>query len=244
MRPSKQRFPKASRPPSLSKLASDNSVRWLVSEDGATGAFRDMWNPNCMCNAGRVSDSLYYCLEDDSGGVHLNSGVPNHAFALLVDGGTYNGVTVKAIGLTRAAHIYWRAMREYQVPTTGFAEHADILELSCSDLVGAPMTDLVTGEAIPQVVRNSDCNQVAAAMLATEMRLEPTQCGFSTVLAPGAPPIGASTVVFSETFDTTAALEDWTLTQRGGLSRVRHHPELAGFDLSTFRPRRWRAVCR
>jgi Zn-dependent metalloprotease len=212
---------------------SDNSVRWLVSEDGATGAFRDMWNPNCMFNAGRVSDSLYYCLEDDSGGVHLNSGVPNHAFALLVDGGTYNGVTVKAIGLTRAAHIYWRAMREYQVPTTDFAEHAEILELSCSDLVGAPMTDLVTGEAIPQVVRSSDCNQVAAAMLATEMRLEPTQCEFSTVLAPDAPPIGASTVVFSETFDTTAALEDWTLTNEGVYPE---YDTTRNWQVSTFLP--------
>jgi hypothetical protein len=195
--------------------ATDNSVRWLVSEDGAGGAFRDMWNPNCMGNAGRVSDPAYYCLEDDSGGVHLNSGVPNHAFALLVDGGTYNGVTVKAIGMTRAAHIYWRAMREYQVRTSQFADHADALEMSCKDLVNQVLTDLGTGQPVSSVVRNSDCSQVAAAMLATEMRLEPTQCGFSTILAPDAPVLGAGNIVYSETFDSAAALDGWTLTNEG-----------------------------
>ncbi len=195
--------------------AGDNSVRWLVSEDGAGGAFRDMWNPNCMGNPGRVSDSAFYCLEDDSGGVHLNSGIPNHAFALLVDGGTYNGVTVKAIGMTRAAHIYWRAMREYQVPTSKFADHAEALEISCRDLVNQPLTDLGNGQQVATVVRTSDCSQVAAAMLATEMRLEPTQCGFETILAPDAPDLGADNVVYSETFDSAAALDDWTLSNHG-----------------------------
>ncbi len=195
--------------------ASDNSVRWLVSEDGAGGAFRDMWNPNCMGNPGRVSDSAYYCLEDDQGGVHLNSGVPNHAFALLVDGGTYNGVTVKAIGMTRAAHIYWRAMREYQVPTSRFPDHAEALEMSCKDLVNQSLTDLATGQPVATVVRNSDCTQVAAAMLATEMRREPTQCGFETILAPNPPALDAGNIIYSETFDSAAALDGWTLTNQG-----------------------------
>ncbi len=193
----------------------DNSVRWLVSEDGAAGAFRDMWNPNCMGNPGRVSDSAYYCLEDDDGGVHSNSGVPNHAFALMVDGGTYNGVTVAAIGMTRAAHIYWRAMREYQVQTTKFADHADALEMSCNDLKGATLTDLVTGNPVSQVVRATDCAQVEATMLATEMRLAPTQCGFTAILQPGAPPLAATNVVYSETFDSSTALDGWTLTNQG-----------------------------
>ena len=55
---------------------------------------------------------------DDGGGVHSNSGVPNHGYALLVDGGTYNGVTVTGIGLTKAAHIYYRAMHDYQTPVS------------------------------------------------------------------------------------------------------------------------------
>jgi len=195
--------------------SSDNSVRWLVAEDGAAGAFRDMWNPNCMGDPARVSDSAYYCSEDDGGGVHSNSGIPNHAFALLVDGGTFNGVLVKPIGLTRAAHIYWRAMREYQVPNTDFSGHADALELACIDLVNQTLTDLVTGQPVSQFVRSSDCNQVAAAVLATEMRLEPSQCSFSRILEPDAPQLGATNVVWFETFDTDESLDDWTLTSEG-----------------------------
>ena len=92
--------------------ATDNSTRWLLGEDiGTGGAIRDMYNPNCYANPGRVTDTAYYvCSTADQGGVHTNSGVPNHAYALLVDGGTYNGQTISPIGLTKAAHIYFRAM--------------------------------------------------------------------------------------------------------------------------------------
>ena len=88
---------------------SDNSVRWLLGEDstapGLTGALRDMYNPTCYGNPGKVSDPQYVCaFAGDNGGVHTNSGVPNHAYALTVDGGTYNGQTINGIGLTKAAH--------------------------------------------------------------------------------------------------------------------------------------------
>ena len=104
--------------------ATDDSRRWLVAEDYSSG-FRDMWNPRCYGDPGKVSSSDYWCSFADSGGVHINAGVPNHAFALIVDGGSYNGRSIDGIGLTRAAHVYWRAMSVYQVPLTDFALHAD-----------------------------------------------------------------------------------------------------------------------
>ena len=116
----------------------DLSYRWLVGEDAIGGALRDMWNPTCYNNPGKVSDTQYWCNTGDSGGVHINSGVPNHAFALLVDGGIYNGVTIAGIGMTRAAHIYWRAQSVYQTPISNFTDHADALEQSCLDLIDAP----------------------------------------------------------------------------------------------------------
>src|SRR5918994_247735 len=92
------------------------SYRWLMGEDSTAfgGAIRDMWNPRCLSDPGKVTDAEYHCDVSDQGGVHTNSGVPNHGFALLVDGGTYNGRTVAAIGLTKAAHLYWRAQSVYQ----------------------------------------------------------------------------------------------------------------------------------
>ncbi|MGH3307589.1 MAG: M4 family metallopeptidase, partial [Nocardioides sp.] len=93
-----------------------DSYRWLMGEDSTAfgGAIRDMWSPNCHGDPGKVSDAEYYCATDDGGGVHSNSGVPNHGYALLVDGGSYNGVTVSGLGMDKSAAIYWRAMTEYQ----------------------------------------------------------------------------------------------------------------------------------
>ena len=81
--------------------AGEDSYRWLMGEDSTAfgGAIRDMWTPTCLGDPGKVTDAEYHCDTSDGGGVHSNSGVPNHGFALLVDGGTYNGQTVTAIGL-------------------------------------------------------------------------------------------------------------------------------------------------
>ena len=169
----------------------ENSYRWLVGEDATAvgGAVRDMWKPTCYNDPGKVTDSEYECYSSDFGGVHSNSGVPNHAFALLVDGGTYNGQTIAAIGLDKAAAIYWRAQSVYEVPTTGFPEHADALEQSCADLVGATIyqldTSSPTGTAATPIAA-ADCTQVANAVAAVELRT-PTQCPVSPVLDPNAP---------------------------------------------------------
>jgi Zn-dependent metalloprotease len=166
----------------------DNSYRWLMGEDatGFGGAIRDMWTPTCHGDPGKVTDTQYVCTTGDNGGVHSNSGVPNHAFALLVDGGTYNGRTVGAIGATKAAHIYYRAMTVYQGPASDFADHADAIEQSCSDLVGRPLTAL-TGGPSGEVITEGDCRQVARAARAVELRTPPTQCNFQPLLSKNAP---------------------------------------------------------
>ena len=165
-------------------VGTDNSVRWLMGEDatavGLTGALRDMWNPRCFGNPGKVSDTFEYtCSTADGGGVHTNSGVPNHGYALLVDGGTYNGQTVGGIGLTKAAHIYFRAMSVYQGPATDFADHADALEQSCSDLIGSeprrPLDRRALGPGHHRL-RLRPGGQGRGRGRAAERR--PTQCGF------------------------------------------------------------------
>jgi len=193
----------------------DGSLRWLVSEDSSAfgGAIRDMWNPECLSDPGSVFSTNYYCSDGDNGGVHSNSGVPNHAFAMLVDGGSANGIEVPAIGMTRAAHIYWRAMSVYQFPLSDFRDHAEILATSCVDLMGAPLPDLLTGEVSADVITAADCAAVDAAMLATQMREWPSQCNFETVLDPDAVAIPGDIEVFSETFDGQPS--SWTLSNEG-----------------------------
>ncbi len=92
-----------------------DSYRWLSGENDPAfgGAIRDMWSPNCYGDPGKVSDTQYWCTPDDAGGVHTNSGVVNHAYALLVDGSTFNDVEVPGIGLDKAANIFWRTQTSY-----------------------------------------------------------------------------------------------------------------------------------
>ncbi|MGB1558470.1 MAG: M4 family metallopeptidase, partial [Oceanococcaceae bacterium] len=211
--------------------------RWVLGEDLSEAAagllLRDMWDPdNFGANVpvlgipvlstpspgSVITSPNYYCGSGDGGGVHTNSGVPNHAFAMLVDGKEFNGVTIPAIGMTRAAHIYFQAMTHYQIPSTNFAQHADALTQSCQDLLGAPLND-VLGNASPDVITSETCAAVEAAMVATEMRDSPAEkCGYRPLLQPEAtvPAVcragGEEVVDFVEGFSADGLPEGWTST--------------------------------
>jgi Zn-dependent metalloprotease len=199
--------------------AKADSYRWLIGEDSSAfgGAIRDMWNPTCYGDPGSVSDAEYHCDTSDGGGVHSNSGVPNHGYALLVDGGDYNGVTVPAIGMTKAAHIYYRAMTEYQTPTSDFTDHANSLDASCTELVGADLNALSTAENDSTVsgekITAEDCSAVSSMAEAVELRTEPTQCAFQPLLDPNAPAVCGEGTVKAEVFeeDFEGGLGDWTI---------------------------------
>ncbi len=195
-----------------------NGVRWAVGEDFGTGngeyelLLRDMWDPERLGYPGKVSSENYSCDSSDQGGVHHNSGVPNHAYAMLVDGKTYNGVTVTGIGFVKAANIYYLAMTAYQHSSTTFAQHADALEAACADLIGAPLPGFLSLPA-SEPITAADCEQVALAMQATEMRM-PVPCPFEPLLQPGAPAAcpGAAPQLHEDWAD---GLVDWTSTSTG-----------------------------
>jgi hypothetical protein len=216
-------------------FGADASYRWLLGEDATAtrGAFRDLWNPVCYGDPGRVGDSgSYSCSRSDNGGVHTNSGVPNHAFALLADGGSYRGHTLGGIGLTKAAHVYFRAESVYQVPATDFADHADALEQSCADLVGADLPDLASGVPSGEVLTSVDCDEVAAAVAATELRAPPSECGFQPLLAQSPPPLcaeGIAKPLFHDDFEA------------GGSSAARFEVSHAAAS-ADFTPRDWEVV--
>lgn len=197
----------------------DDSYRWLSGEGDDGGAIRDMWNPTCYGDPGKISDAEYHCTDDDSGGVHTNSGVVNHAFALLVDGSTSNGVEVAGIGLDKAAHLFWRAQTSYLGPTSDFADLADALATSCADLTGQPINALTIteGAEIDQVdpITAEDCASVLAATQATELTKEPEQCNFKPMLAKNPPALCGkkftTRTVWKETFEK--GLGKWKKTE-------------------------------
>lgn len=146
-----------------------STVRWLLGEDEPNfGALRNLKVPNAFDQPARTSDRLYWCTttcnaENDQGGVHINSGVPNHAYALMVDGGTYNGITVTGIGLTKAAKVQYRALTAYLTPFSQFIDAYHSLNQSCSDLIG---TAGITA---------ANCTSVTNALQAVELDLPPCQ---------------------------------------------------------------------
>ncbi|MAS54595.1 MAG: hypothetical protein CMJ44_08230 [Pimelobacter sp.] len=223
-----QRFKDAGETVTITITAEDisdrvDSTRWLVGEKSEAfgGAIRDMWTPTCYGDPGKVSDAEYNCDPNltDNGGVHGNSGVPNHAYALVVDGGEYNGQSITGLGLDKAANIWWRAQTAYLTPSSDFTVAADALEQSCTDLVGMEINQVSTetnGTPTPaDPIVAADCTQVANTMTAVEMRVEPVQCDFQPLLQQGAPSLCGEgfveSTVFSEDFED--GLDGWTAEQ-------------------------------
>ena len=95
---------------------------WRLSEGvyGGGEGFRDMADPQRFGDPDHYSE--LYTGKQDGGGVHSNSGIANHAYYLLVNGGTNAGcagsasghthtadcgVTVPAIGLASAEQVFY-----------------------------------------------------------------------------------------------------------------------------------------
>ncbi|MFN8076055.1 MAG: Calx-beta domain-containing protein [Kineosporiaceae bacterium] len=138
-----------------------SSVRWQIGEDLPIGAIRDMMHPENFSNPDRMSSPYYAATTDDAGGVHTNSGLNNKAAALLVDGGSFNGQTVPALGTDKVARIYYEAATRLMTSATDYNDLFDVLPQACLNLVG---TNSIT---------STDCSGVVKAVTATEMNLQP-----------------------------------------------------------------------
>jgi len=190
-------------------------VRWQVGEDlPSIGAIRDMMTPTNFGDPGKMSDPQFVCRTDawtnsgsDNGGVHSNSGVPNHAFALMADGGTYNGRSITGIGLAKAAAIQYRALTTYLTSGSTFADNALALNQSCTDLAGT------------LGITSGDCQQVSTAILAVEMA-NPWPCAGATPPPATYCPIGSvPSPIFADGFEaggtswviSSTSSTNWTL---------------------------------
>jgi bacillolysin len=143
-------------------------VRWLLGEDipPGTGAIRNMQNPPALGSPDKMTSTSYYLGADDNGGVHFNSGINNKAAFLMVDGGTFNGQTIAALGIPKVAKIYYEAQTHLLTSGADYADLQTALFQACTNLVG---TSGITA---------GDCQQVWNATLAVEMHLQPA-AGFN-----------------------------------------------------------------
>lgn len=166
--------------------------RWLMGEDiPGIGAIRNMKNPNAFSDPARVNDINFKCNvnDGDGGGVHSNSGVPNHAYQLMVDGGTFGGQTVVGIGLDKAGKIEYRALTQYLTSGSNFKDAFDTLQRSCTDLIGTAG------------ITSANCGEVRKALVAVQMNVN--VCGKSN-FTPNLCPAGTTTkTLFFDGFEAS-----------------------------------------
>ncbi|HSK72359.1 MAG TPA: M4 family metallopeptidase, partial [Pyrinomonadaceae bacterium] len=135
----------------------ENLNTWRIGEDAYTpstsgDALRYMDNPHLAGNAGYTANddpdhySERYTGTGDSGGVHINSGIANHAFYLAAVGGTHHlsGITVVGMGADDAAKIWYRALTVYMTSGTNFAGARTATLNAATDLFGSASTQYIT----------------------------------------------------------------------------------------------------
>jgi Zn-dependent metalloprotease len=98
---------------------------YLMGEDVFTpGGIRSMQNPRSFGDPDHYS--IRFTGTQDGGGVHINSGIPNHAFYLAIEGGRHRlGATVQGVGAANRAQIervFYRAFTSFLAPSATFSQ--------------------------------------------------------------------------------------------------------------------------
>jgi bacillolysin len=107
---------------------------WLLGEDAYTpgtpgDALRSLADPTVFGQPAHMDDFVHTVY--DNGGVHINSGIPNHAAYLTSEGPGYG------IGRDDTEDIYYRALTVYVTPTADFVNNLAYLLRAAEDLFGA-----------------------------------------------------------------------------------------------------------
>lgn len=106
-------------------VKADATKNWTMGEDIAkrAGLLRDFKNPAAGDQPAHMTK--YVNTQQDSGGVHINSGIPNNAAYLMTVGGTnpVSKTEVKfGIGWDKSEKLWYRANTKYFLATTNFAQ--------------------------------------------------------------------------------------------------------------------------
>jgi len=118
---------------------------WLLAVDaytpGTSGDAMRYMNDPTRDNQSRDYYPDRYTGTGDNGGVHLNSGIANLAYSLLVDGGTHpqnkTTVVVPGLGLDKSQKIFYRALITYFNSSTNFAQARIGTAQAAQDLYGS-----------------------------------------------------------------------------------------------------------
>ena len=118
-------------------LRPDDTKNWTMGENIALGTIgiRDFKTPANGDQPGNMS--VYVNTQQDNGGVHINSGIPNNAAYLMTMGGTNPVSKTKVafgIGWEKSEQLWYRANTKYFLSTTNFAQAAQGVMQAAKDI--------------------------------------------------------------------------------------------------------------
>lgn len=114
---------------------------YLLGEDVITpGGIRSMQNPVAFGHPDHYL--VRFTGREDNGGVHINSGIPNHAFYLAIEGGRnrVSGREVQGVGAANREQmekVFYRAVTQMLPPRADFAIARAATLQSARDLYGS-----------------------------------------------------------------------------------------------------------
>ncbi len=101
-----------------------------ISQENYGIAIRDLLNPDNSelpdPQPAHMDDYVNLTIDEDEGGVHINSGIPNRAAALIIE----------AVGKEKAGKIYYRALASYLTRNSNFGEARLAVQKATIDLYG------------------------------------------------------------------------------------------------------------
>jgi Zn-dependent metalloprotease len=133
-------------PPGTGLMRAD----YLIGEDiaraavvGALDGLRSMANPSLYGQPDHYSKLVVLPPDDehDNGGVHTNSGIPNHAFYLAIEGGTNrtSGIRVQGVGGSNREQIekvFYRGFAQLMPSNANFSMARAVTLRAAQDLYG------------------------------------------------------------------------------------------------------------
>lgn len=127
----------------VAKYANPSTTSWLIGDEITPNGngIRSMDNPNMHGDPDTYGGLYYYTGSGDNGGVHINSGVQNHWFYLLCEGGSGtndlgNAYTVSPIGINKAAAVAYRCLTTYLTSNSDYDDARYYSIKSAQDLYG------------------------------------------------------------------------------------------------------------
>ncbi|MEZ0129642.1 M4 family metallopeptidase [Flavobacterium sp. LBUM151] len=118
---------------------------WLLGDElYSHGSLRSMSNPKAQGQPDTYGGTNWINpanINYDHGGVHMNSGITNYWYYLLVEGGEgvndlNNSYSVKPIGLAKAEKLAYITLTEYLSPSSNFSDMRVATLMAAEDLYG------------------------------------------------------------------------------------------------------------